>query len=137
MQWGILDVTPFVSGAFVAYDDDFDEFSREAEDMRALGGAGVRIATQFSRTNNELDNRLFDLHRVRHIIEPSLTLWHGESTADSDDYPIYDQDVEGMSKGSAMRLGLRNVWQTQRGGPGRWYSVDVVTLDTDLILHSH
>src|SRR6202000_2366116 len=32
---------------------------------------------------------------------------------------------------SAAEIGLRQSWQTQRGGPGRWRSVDVFTLDVD------
>ena len=136
MQLGIFRIVPFVVGRFTAYDDDFSEFSRQAEDLRYFGGGGVRVATQFSNVDNTVDSRLFDLHRMRHIIEPSLTFFSADSDAGPGDYPIYDLDVEGISTGTVMRVGMRNTWQTQRGGPGRWRSVDVFTLDTDFVLHS-
>lgn len=136
MQLGIFRVVPFVVGRFTAYDNDFSEFSRQAEDLRYFGGGGVRIATQFSRVDDTVDSRLFDLHRLRHIIEPSVTFFSADSDAGPGDYPIYDLDVEGISTGTVMRVGMRNTWQTQRGGPGRWRSVDVFTLDTDFVLNS-
>jgi len=136
MQLGIFRIVPFVVGRFTAYDDDFSEFSSQAESLRYFAGGGVRVATQFANVDNAVDSRLFDLHRIRHIIEPSVTFFSADSNAQSGDFPIYDLDVEGISTGTVMRVGMRNTWQTQRGGPGRWRSVDVFTLDTDFVLHS-
>ena len=51
--------------------------------------------------------------------------------------PVYDIEVESLATGAAVRLGMRNTWQTQRGGPGFWRSVDVLTIDTDLVLNSN
>lgn len=132
---GIFRVVPFVTGRFTAYDDDFDTFNRASEEMWWWGGGGVRIATEFSRVDNSVDNRFLDLHRLRHIIEPQLTVWSASSDAGVGDYPIYDMDVEGISKGSLVRMGMRNTWQTQRGGEGRWRSVDVLVVNTDVVLH--
>ncbi|MCC6908407.1 MAG: LPS assembly protein LptD [Phycisphaerales bacterium] len=131
---GIFRVVPFGVGRFTFYDDDFSEFSQRAEAQRYFGGGGVRVATQFSRINNTVESRLFDLHRIRHIIEPSLTFFSADSDAGVGDSPIYDVDVEGITTGTVMRVGMRNTWQTQRGGPGRWRSVDVFILDTDFVL---
>jgi len=39
--------------------------------------------------------------------------------------------VDGINDISAAEIGLRQRWQTQRGGPGKWRSVDVFTLDID------
>ena len=49
----------------------------------------------------------------------------------------FDPEVESLGTGSVIRAGLRNVWQTQRGGPGRWRSVDVLTLDTGVVYNSN
>ncbi len=136
LKWGSVNVTPFITGRVAFYDDDevFRTYSSNAEDSWWLVTGGVRFNTQFSRVDNGVDNRLFDLHRLRHIIEPSVTVWHGESNANGTDYPIYDLDVEGVTRGSAVAFGLRNTWQTMRGGPGRWHSVDVLTVDTNVIM---
>jgi len=55
---------------------------------------------------------------------------------DSSDLPVYDADIERLDKGAGLRLGLTNTLQTKRGGPGRWRSVDWITLKTDLVLRS-
>jgi len=77
------------------------------------------------------------LHRLRHIVEPSLMVWHSESNADGRDYPVFDLDVEGVSTGSAVMFGLKNTWQTMRGGPGRWHSVDVLVVNSNLVFTGH
>lgn len=96
-----------------------------------MGAAGVRFSTSINRVDNSVESRTFDLHRMRHIIEPSVTLWHAGTTVDSEDLPVYDDDVESLLKGSAVRVGLNQTWQTSRGAPGRWRTVDVFTLDTE------
>jgi len=129
---GIFNVTPFVTAQFSGYDDDFSEFSNQAEEYRFLAATGLRIYTQFSRVDRSFDSTLFDIHGVRHIVEPSLTLWSAAANAGSNEYPIYDQDVEGANEGTYARLGVRNTWQTHRGGEGRWYTVDFLRIDADL-----
>lgn len=136
MRWGAFNVEPFLVGRFTAYDNDFDRFSSDAEDMRYFGAAGLRVSAAFQHIDNAVDHRLLDLHRLRHIIEPSMMLWYGWSNVSQGDLPVYDEEIESIGTGSVVRLGLRNTWQTQRGGPGRWRSVDVFTLDTALVLNS-
>lgn len=134
-RWGAVNVVPFMSGRFAFYDDDepFRRFDSQAEDSWWMVTTGIRFSTQFSKTNNAVDNRFFDLHRIRHIIEPSLVVWHSESNADGSNFPVFDLEVEGASAGSAARFGLRNTWQTMRGGAGRWHSVDVLVVNTNVL----
>lgn len=136
MHWGVFDVTPFVVGRFTAYTDDFQSFSSDADDMRFWGSAGVRVNTQIQRVMNGVESQLFDVHRLRHLIEPYMTLWSAYSSVEAGDLPIYDQSVEPLEDGSAIEVGVRNTWQTQRGGPGSWRSVDYLTFDIALILTS-
>lgn len=133
---GIFNVTPFIVGRFTGYDDDFHEFSSDSDSLRFFGAAGVRINTQFQHIDNAAESRLFDIHRLRHLVEPYVTLWSAYASVKQDDLPIFDEEVESLASGSAVELGLRNTWQTQRGGPGRWRSVDVFTLDTAIVLDS-
>ena len=53
-----------------------------------------------------------------------------------EDLPAYDLAVESLGSGTVFRVGLRNTWQTQRGGPGHWRSVDFLVIDTNLVLNS-
>jgi hypothetical protein len=105
----------------------------DGEPVRLWGGPGARLHTQFSRSYDSIDSQILDIHRLRHIIEPSADLAYYGVTSEAVDYPVYDQDVEQLASGGIARLGLRNTLQTQRGGPGRWRSVDWIVLDTDLV----
>lgn len=135
-QLGPVTLTPFVVGRFTGYDDDFETFSSDSDSMRFFGAGGLRLHTQMHRVDNTVENQTFDLHRMRHIIEPYAMLWHGEAGVEQQDYPEYDPEVESLAEGSLVQVGLRNTWQTQRGGPGRWRSVDWITLDTSVVYDS-
>lgn len=134
---GIFKVTPFLVGRITAYDDEFEDFSSEADSTRIFGAAGLRVNTQFQKIDNSVESRLFDLNRLRHIIEPSLTVWYGHTDVDQSDLPLYDPAVESLATGSVIKLAVRNTWQTQRGGPGRWRSVDVLKVDTSAVFNSN
>jgi hypothetical protein len=133
LRKGIFDITPFVVGRFTGYDDDFENFNSDADSMRFWGAGGVRVNTLFQRVYNDVENQLLDLHRLRHLIEPYMVLWGAYSNLDPEDLPIYDQTVEPLQNGAAVELGVRNTWQTQRGGPGNWRSVDYFTLNTAVL----
>jgi hypothetical protein len=137
LEAGPVDVTPFTVGRLTAWDNDFDAFSpNEDDNVRLWGAIGVHLGTTIQRVNNSVESKLFDLHRMRHVIRPGVTLWHAGTSIDRTSLPVYDREVESIAEGSAVRLGVDQTWQTQRGGPGRWRSVDVFTLKSDLILVS-
>jgi len=136
LEAGEVDITPFVVGRFTAYDDSFEGYSGEDDQARLWGSAGVRLATTLERIDNSVESKTFDLHRMRHIVEPSATVWYADSSLNRADLPVYDEDVENISDGTVVRLGLDQTWQTKRGGAGRWRSVDVFTLDAELVLSS-
>ncbi|TVQ61329.1 MAG: LPS-assembly protein LptD [Phycisphaerales bacterium] len=138
LEFGALRVTPFAVGRVTAYDDNFSDFAPDENDKHRLFGAlGVRLWTSFQRIDDGVSSSVLDLHRMRHIIEPSFTIWHGESSRSSDTYPVYDTRVEDLATGTAFRAGVSNTWQTMRGGPGQWRSVDWLTIRTDYIWSSN
>lgn len=131
---GPVRINPFVVGRASGYDTDFDEFSPDEEDnVRLWGSAGVRVSTTVQRVDNSVESDFLDLHRVRHIVEPGVTVWHSGSTIDRVDLPVYDDSVESLIEGTMVRAGLDQTWQTKRGGPGRWRNVDVFTLRTEYV----
>ncbi len=135
---GPFEVTPYIAGRFTGYyDDEFEDYSSDSDQLRFSASGGVRVKTTIQRVYNNVESRLFDLHRLRHLLEPYVHAWYGHSTVSSDDLPIYDQDVEGAEFTEAIKFGMRNVLQTQRGGPGRWKSVDVLTLDTGAVINGN
>ncbi|MCB9841132.1 MAG: LPS assembly protein LptD [Phycisphaeraceae bacterium] len=131
---GPVNINPFVVGRTTFYDTDFQEFSPEEDDnARLWGAAGVTASTSIQRVDNGAESRLFDVHRIRHIIEPRVTVFHAASNIDSTDLPIYDDDVEGLAEGTTVRVGVDQTFQTQRGSFGQFRSVDFFTVDAEII----
>lgn len=131
---GAINLTPFVVGRVTSYDSSFSGFSPEEEDKNRLwGAAGVRLSTTISGVDESVESRTLDLHRLRHVIEPGITVWHSGTTIDQEDLPVYDDEVESLVEGTMVRMGVDQRWQTQRGGPGRWRSVDVFTLRAEWV----
>jgi len=137
LRAGPVNFTPFVVGRFTAYDQDFEEWSPNADDAwRTWGAAGLSAATSFHHIDNSVESSIFDLHRIRHIVEPKATAWVAGANIDQGDLPPFDAEVEQIAEGSTVRVALDQTWQTQRGGAGRWRSVDVFTLDVELVANS-
>jgi hypothetical protein len=129
-------VVPFATGGASGYFlEDFQSYSPESEEYTYNLGGGMRASARFVRIDDAAESRLFDIRRIRHIIEPNATLWGGWSNVDPGDTPIYDQDVEGANGGAAAQVGVRQQWQTQRGGPGAWESVNFLVVDTGVVLN--
>ena len=101
---------------------------------RIMGGAGVRLTTSFWKVDNTIQSDLLDLHRIRNIIEPEINIFASTSNVNQDRVFVYDPEIDGINDVTAVQLALRDRWQTKRGGPGRWRSVDVLTVDMYLKL---
>jgi hypothetical protein len=131
---GVFDFTPFAVGRITAYDEDFSDFNGGNNDQaRFWGGAGIRVSTAFTKTDNDFASELLDVNGTRHIIEPSVTLAFYDTTLETSDLPIYDPEVERLTEGGVFRIGALQTWQTKRGGPAQQRSVDWLTLRTDFI----
>lgn len=139
---GPVNLTPYAAGRVTLYDSSFDDFvgvtgaTGEASNERFWAGTGIRIHTNVTRTYDGVEVGVLDVHRLRHIVEPNVDLFTSWSSLDSRDLPYFDADVEPLTEGSGARLGIRQTFQTQRGGPGRWRSVDWIVVNTDVVLRS-
>ncbi len=128
--------TPFISADGTGYfGDEFTQYSADSSNLRALFAVGARMSARFTNIDDAAQSKLFDIYRLRHILEPYSTLWAGYDTVSNGNMPVYDQIIEGESGGAAVQLGLRQTLQTQRGGPGAWQSVNWVKLDTGVVLN--
>lgn len=134
---GPIKILPWLVGRGTVYDTDFESFAGDSDNSeRAWGAAGLTLATTVQRVENDIYSRALDVNRVRHILRPSITAFYAGSNVDQDELPVYDESVESLADGTVFRLGLDQTWQTQRGGPGRWYSVDWITLDSEVVFAS-
>jgi len=132
LVWGPFNVVPFVVGRMTAWSEDFDGFDGTdgVEDAaRVWGSTGARASTTIVNVNNGVDSRTFDLHRMRHIIEPYMSGWIAGTNVDPGNLPVYDREVEPLADGTIMNMGIRQTWQTERGPERNMRSVDWITLD--------
>jgi hypothetical protein len=126
-------VTPYGVLRYTAYSDSpgggFED--------RLLAGVGVRTSTQFSKVYDNAESKVFDVHRMRHIIEPQVNLFAAAATTDREDLYIYDEDVDAVSDLAAAQFVVRQRFQTKRGGEGRWRSVDFLSVNTGVNLFAN
>ncbi|MGQ0627234.1 MAG: LPS assembly protein LptD [Phycisphaerales bacterium] len=137
LRVGAVNITPFGVARLTAYDTEFDRFNGGGgEQYRIWSAAGARAATTVQKVDDDVESRFFDLHRVRHIIEPSVTGWVAGTSVEQDRLPVYDESVESLADGAVFKGGINQVFQTQRGGEGRWRTVDFLRLNTEVVYAS-
>ena len=51
-------------------------------------GGGARASTRFVEVDNTARSEFFDVHRLRHIIEPNSTLWWGWDSLPDGAFPL-------------------------------------------------
>ena len=78
----------------------------------------------------DAESKLFDVHRMRHIIEPQVNLFASVQSTERDELYQYDEDVDGVTDVAAAQFAVRQRFQTKRGGEGRWRSVDFLTFNS-------
>jgi lipopolysaccharide assembly outer membrane protein LptD (OstA) len=129
---GQFKVVPYLQGRLTSYSDSPDGGTVN----RLYGAVGARASTSFWKVYDHVESKLFDIHRVRHVIEPEVNVYAAGATYDRNDVFVYEQDVDAIHDVSAVQFALHQVWETKRGGPGRWRSVDFFTLNLEANLFS-
>lgn len=129
LDTGEYKIVPYLMGRYTGYSDSPDEGSVG----RILGGVGVRATTAFWSIDNTAQSDFWDINRSRHVVEPELHLFASVSNKDREDVYIYDENVDGVNDIAAASFFVRQRWQTKRGGPGRWRSVDYLGFNLGVI----
>jgi lipopolysaccharide export system protein LptA len=124
---GEFKVVPYVYGRENSYSDS----PSGSVQNRLYTGAGLRMSTAFWKIDESAESDLLDIHRLRHIIEPEVNLYSSASTLDNSKLFIYDPDVDGINDITAAQIALHQRWETMRGGPDRWRSVDLFELNVE------
>lgn len=123
-------MVPYVVGRYSQY----SESPGGGSEGRVFAAAGLRWTTAFWKVDDQAQSRLLDINRLRHVIEPQMNLFVSASSADRDDLLIYDESIDSINDIGAWQIALNQRWQTKRGGPGRWRSVDFFRINTSLNL---
>ena len=129
LKLGPLNVVPFASFRGSYWD------SQPLADgglWRGLGVYGLRGSTTFSRIFDDLDSELFDIHRIRHIVKPDFAAWWSHSNTRSELITPFDYGIETIDDFYGVTAGLRQTWQTKRGGEDHWRTVDLLTFNMEV-----
>ncbi len=134
---GPVQITPWVTGRVTAYDNDFAEFGPgTGDETRVHFVSGITASTTTQRVIDGVYSRALGINRLRHLFTPSVTFFNAVTSVDQDELPVYDESVESLANGNALRLALEQTLQTKRGGPGRWYNANLLTLDAEFVFAS-
>jgi hypothetical protein len=98
---------------------------------RGFANYGLRAASYLSRVYPEIRSRFFDINGIKHIIKPDVVGWMSHTNVDSRDLTPFTEGIETIDEFDGVTVGLRQRWQTKRGAPGQWRTVDLLTLDLE------
>ncbi len=129
LHLGPLTLTPYVSGRFSSWNEDFPNTANDGSTERVWGTAGVRGSTTFWRVYDDVNSEFWDIHRIRHVVEPQFQAYAADANYRASDLQPFDPDVEEISSASGASFNLHQKWQTKRGGPGHWRMVDYFVLN--------
>jgi hypothetical protein len=134
MKLGPVNVVPFVEGRLSYFSEVLD---RSGDEGRYGGRVGQRIATQAWRVYDDVENDLFDIHRLRHVNIFDATASIAYFNTPSRDLIPFDvteagtPSVQGVDGTNVVDLGWRQRLQTMRGVGERRQSVDWLTMDLE------
>lgn len=139
---GPIKVVPYVFGRYSVYSQGVHMIApappgktipmavqTSSDQNRLMAGGGIKLTTAFWKVDDSFESDLFDIHRIRHVIEPEVDLFASAQSIDQNRLVVYDSDVDAVNDVQAIQVALRQRWQTKRGGPGEWRSVDFFTLN--------
>jgi len=130
---GWLNITPRIGGRFTHYGATEGRGKTTASSERYVFNTGIELSTKFSKLMPDVQSELLDLDGLRHIVKPSINYVFiprpnrtpGElDKLDNEitspnllpfEMPDYNA-IDNIDSQNAVRLGLRNIWQTRRKG---------------------
>ncbi len=127
---GPLKITPFVSVRGTAWDDS-PRSQGGGGTSRVMIDYGVQANVIASRVYEDVQSELFDLNRIRHVVKGDVTAFNAHANKKPIEITPFDSGIEDVADFGGVVMGLRQRWQTKRGGPGRWRTVDWITLDLE------
>ncbi len=133
-DFGPVKLTPYVAGSGAAYDDSPSGWNRDITSGgfgRVFGSYGLRGNMMLSKADDSVESELLDLHRLRHIIKPDFTLWNAHSNRSPSELTPFDSGIETTDDFGGGTVGVRQRFQTQRGGPGHYRTVDWIVFDVE------
>jgi hypothetical protein len=137
LRLGPVDFVPYATGRVTYWSEEIDEIeqiSRDGESYRTYGQVGLRASTDFWAIFNDVDSRLWDLHRLKHIITPEVVafLASSHSTYPRELFPMDPDIEENIERTSGAAFSLFQRLQTKRGKGANRHTADWMRLNLTL-----
>ncbi len=131
---GAFRIVPYAMGIYTEYSDSPDSAGGGGGGAKAriLVGGGAKITTEFWKVDPNAHSDIFDIHQLRHVIEPELNLFTAVQNINQKDVFIYEEPIDAVNDISAASFAVHQRWQTKRGGPGQWRSVDFLSFNAEI-----
>ncbi|MFW6062264.1 MAG: hypothetical protein ACOC93_05590, partial [Planctomycetota bacterium] len=102
-------------------------------EFRPYGQLGVQAATHLWRVYPDVESRLLNLHRLRHVVTPHLAAFASENggVEPRELFPMDPGTEEHLRRLSGVSLGVYQRLQTQRGPAGARYPADWMRLNVE------
>lgn len=131
--FGWLRIVPRVGGRFTHYTEASGPGGFTDDQSRAVFNTGAELSLKASRVMPEVTSKLLDMDGLRHIVEPSANyVFVPRPNARPNELPQFDRElpsfrllpiefpdynaIDSVDSQNVIRLGLRNRFQTKRGG---------------------
>jgi len=127
LRAGPVNFVPFVA----VRGDVWSDKPTDGENARVFTMGGVRASTDIWRVYNNVQSRLFDVNRIKHIITPEVAVFIGGTNGVSPDnlFALSPGIEEHITRLSGGTFGVRQRWQTKRGQGKGERTVDWMELD--------
>lgn len=129
--FGWLNLTPRVGGRITQYGDTEGRDTTFEDRTRFVFNTGAEISTKASRVYRDVDSKFWDVHELRHIVEPSVNyVFVPQPNYRPNQLPQFDQEIpslrllpieypdynsiDSIDSQNVLRLTLRNKLQTKR-----------------------
>ena len=109
---GPVKLLPYAVGRVTAWCDTPEEGSL----WRPWGQVGLNAKTDVWRIYPQVESRLWDLHKLKHVVTPYGNAFvSGAPTVPDDVFPFSPQLEQYVRRMAGSQLGVRNLLQTKRG----------------------
>ena len=98
--------------------------------VRSWGKVGISAQTHIWRIYNNVENRLWDLHRIKHVITPYGGVFFSCTNVQPDRLYAFSPETEQyIHRLGGGTVGVRQLWQTKRGPEGNRHIADWLRLN--------
>ncbi len=136
---GPIQFVPFVTGRVTYWDTSFPVTNNQTSGntTRLWGDTGFRSTITFWRVYPHVHSRFFDVHGLRHIVQPEVDLFFAGTDMQEGYLQPFDRNVEGITDASGAQFALHQIFQTKRGAPGQQQIINWITLNVaaDMFWH--